>query len=332
MYRTIITGTGHYVPPRIVSNADLEKLMTTSDEWIQQRSGIKTRHHVEPGVGSSDLGFEAAERAIAGAGIDRSSIDFLIAATISPDHLFPGIGVQIGAKLGIPGVGALDIRNQCSGFLYGLSVADQYIRTGTYKRILLVASEVQSTNLDYSDEGRDTAVLFGDGAGAVILEPAPGGESRGLMSVHLWADGRFMEELWQPYPSIKDKPYVHQGLIDKKLTYPRMDGKRVFVHASERMPEAVLTGLGANGLSIADVDWLIPHQANDRISQMVAKKLQIPMDKVIRNIESYGNTTAASIPLALDEAVRAGRIRPGDLIVLTAFGSGFTWASAVLRW
>ncbi len=330
--RTIITGTGHYVPPRIVSNADLEKLMTTSDEWIQQRSGIKTRHHVEPGVGSSDLGFEAAQRAIADAGVDRASIDFLIAATVSPDYTFPGIGVQIGAKLGIPGVGALDIRNQCSGFLYGLSVADQYIRTGTYKRILVVAAEVQSTNLDYSDEGRDTAVLFGDGAGAVLCEPYAGQDGRGLLSVHLWADGRFVEELWQPYPTVKDKPYVHQGLVDGKLAFPRMDGKRVFVNASERMPEAVMAGLAANGLGIQDVDWLIPHQANDRISLMVAKKLGIPVEKVVRNIERYGNTTAASIPLALDETLKEGRIRPGDLVVLTAFGSGFTWASAVLRW
>ncbi len=330
--RTIITATGHFVPPRIVTNFDLEKRMTTSDEWIQQRSGIKTRHHVDLGVGSSDLGTEAALRALESAGIDRSSIDFIIAATISPDYLFPGIGVQIGAKLGIPGIPALDIRNQCSGFLYGLSVADQYIRTGTYKRILLVASEVQSTNLDFSDEGRDLAVLFGDGAAAVVCEPYAGDDGRGLLSTHLWADGRFVEELWQPYPTVKDKAYIHQGLIDNKLAVPHMDGKRVFVHASERMPEAVLTALSANGLTIADVALLIPHQANDRISQMVAKKLQIPLEKVFRNIERYGNTTAASIPLALDEAVREGRLKPGDILVLTAFGSGFTWASAVIRW
>jgi 3-oxoacyl-[acyl-carrier-protein] synthase III len=330
--RTIITGTGHYVPPRIVTNFDLEKLMTTSDEWIQQRSGIKTRHHVDPGVGTSDLGFAAAERAIERAGVDKSTIDFIIAATISPDYLFPGIGVLIGAKLGLPGVGALDVRDQCSGFLYGLSVADQYIRTGTYKRILLVAAEVQSTNLDYSDDGRDTAVLFGDGAGAVLCEPYQGEDGRGLLSVHLWADGRFVEELWQPFPTIKDKPYVHQDLIDKKLAFPRMDGKKVFVNACERMPEAVQTGLAANGLAVADVAWLIPHQANDRISLMVAKKLQIPVEKVVRNIDRYGNTTAASIPLALDEVVREGRVQPGDVVVLTSFGSGFTWGSAVLRW
>ncbi|MDD8025907.1 MAG: ketoacyl-ACP synthase III [Acidobacteriota bacterium] len=330
--RTIITGTGHYVPPRIVTNFDLEKLMSTSDEWIQQRTGIKTRHHVEPGVGSSDLGVEAAARAIAAAGIDKSSIDFLIAATVSPDYTFPGIGVQIGAKLGIPGIGALDVRNQCTGFIYGLSIADQYIRTGMYKRILLVASEVQSTNLNYSDDGRDTAVLFGDGAAAVICEPHEAEDGRGLLSTHLWADGRFVETLWQPYPTVKDKPYVNQAVIDNKLAFPRMDGKKVFVNASERMPEAVMTGLTANGLTVADIDLLIPHQANDRISQMVAKKLQIPLEKVVRNIDRYGNTTAASIPLALDECVLEGRVKPGDLVVLASFGSGFTWASAVLRW
>lgn len=330
--RTTITGTGHFVPPRIVTNFDLEKLMNTSDEWIQQRSGIKTRHHVEPGVGSSDLGTEAAIRTIAAAGVDRSSIDFIIAATISPDYIFPGIGVQIGANLGLVGVGAMDVRTQCTGFIYSLSVADQFIRTGMYKRILVVASEVQSTNLDFSDAGRDTAVLFGDGAAAVICEPRDGSDGRGLLSTHLFADGRFVEDLWMPYPTVKTRPYVYQELVDKRLCFPRMDGKRVFINASERMPEAVQAALQANGLTVADISLLIPHQANDRISQMVAKKLQIPIEKVVRNIERFGNTTAASIPIALDEAVREGRVKTNDLLILTAFGSGFTWASAALRW
>ncbi len=330
--RTIISGTGHYVPPRIVSNFDLEKMMDTSDEWIQQRSGIKTRHYVEPGVGSSDLGTEAASRAIAAAGIAAQDIDFLIAATISPDYLFPGIGVQIGAKLGLPGVGALDVRDQCSGFLYSLAVADQFIRTGTYRRILVVAAEVQSTNLDFSDAGRDTAVLFGDGAAAVICEPYEGDDHRGILSSHLYADGRFLEELWLPAPTIKNKPFISPAILENRQCFVHMDGKRVFVNASERMPEAVLTGLKANGLGVEDIALLIPHQANDRISQMVAKKLQIPLEKVVRNIDRYGNTTAASIPLALDEAVREGRVHRGDIIVLTAFGSGFTWASCVIRW
>jgi 3-oxoacyl-[acyl-carrier-protein] synthase III len=330
--RTIITGTGHYVPPRIVTNLDLEKIMNTSDEWIQQRSGIKTRHHVDPGVGSAELGYEAAARAIAGAGITAADIDFIIAATISPDYYFPGNGVIIGARLGIPGIGALDVRNQCTGFIYALSIADQYIKTGMYKRILVVASEVQSSNLDFSDDGRDLAVLFGDGAAAVVCEPHDGADGRGVLSTHLYADGRFVEELWMQIPSPKNNPVFSQELLDRKLQYPKMDGKRVFMNACERMPEAVLTALAHNGLTIGDVDLLIPHQANDRISQMVAKKLQIPLEKVVRNIERYGNTTAASIPLALDEAVAEGRLKRNDILVLTAFGSGFTWGSAVLRW
>ena len=330
--RTIITGTGHYVPPRVVTNQDLEKLMNTSDEWIQQRSGIKTRHHVDGGIGSSDLGYEAAVRAIESAGISASDIDFIIAATISPDYYFPGIGVLVQAKLGLATIGALDVRNQCTGFIYALSVADQYIQTGMYRKILVVAAEVQSTNLDYSDDGRDLAVLFGDGAAAVICEPHDGSDGRGILSTHLFSDGRFVEELWMQIPSPKNNPVFSHELLDRKLQYPKMDGKRVFVNAAERMPEAVLTGLRHNGLTVDDVALLIPHQANDRISQMVAKKLQIPLEKVARNIDRYGNTTAASIPLALDEAVREGRIKRNDVVVLTAFGSGFTWGSAVLRW
>jgi 3-oxoacyl-[acyl-carrier-protein] synthase-3 len=330
--RMIITGTGHYVPPRIVTNQDLEKLMNTSDEWIQQRTGIKTRHHVDGGVGSAELGYEAAVRAIASAGISASDIDFIIAATISPDYYFPGNGVLIQAKLGLACIGALDVRDQCTGFIYALSVADQYIRTGAYRKILVVASEVQSTNLDYSDEGRDLAVLFGDGAAAVICEPHDAEDGRGVLSTHLFADGRFAEELWMQIPSPKNNPVFSRELLDRKLQYPKMDGKRVFMNASERMPEAVLTGLRSNGLTIDDVALLIPHQANDRISQMVAKKLQIPLEKVVRNIDRYGNTTAASIPIALDEAVAAGRLKRNDIVVLTAFGSGFTWGSAVLRW
>jgi len=330
--RAIITGTGAYVPPQIVTNFDLEKIMNTTDEWIQQRSGIKERHCAEGGVGSSDLAVEAAKKAIESAGIDKSEIDFLIAATIAPDHYFPGIGVMIQAKLGLGPIGALDIRNQCSGFIYALSVADQYIRTGTYKKILLCAAEVQTHNLDYSDEGRDMAVLFGDGGAAVILEPNPSDDGRGILSTHLYADGRFMRDLWMEYPSSSRKPTFDQEVFDGRRFFPHMDGKNVFKNASERMPEAVQAALAHNGLTVADVDLLIPHQANDRISQMVAKKLQIPMDKVGRNIERYGNTTAASIPIVLDEAVREGRLKRGDCLVLTAFGSGFTWASAAIRW
>jgi 3-oxoacyl-[acyl-carrier-protein] synthase-3 len=330
-FYSTITGTGHHVPPRTVSNFDLEKLMDTSDEWIRQRSGIVTRRHVEPGIGSSDLAYQAALKAIDDAGINKEEIDFIIAATLSPDHYFPGIGVMVQAKLGINTIGALDVRNQCSGFIYALSVADQYIRSGMYKKILLVAAEVQSSNLDFSDDGRDIAVLFGDGGAAVILEPTEN-EDRCIKSTHLFSDGNFLTELWMETPSPKDNPTFSHAMIDSKRYCPRMNGRNVFVNAVEKMPEAVWAALKHNGLSIEDVDHLIPHQANDRISLMVAKKLNIPVEKVVRNIDRYGNTTAASIPIALDEAIKEGRIKEGDLIVLTAFGSGFTWASAVIRW
>jgi 3-oxoacyl-[acyl-carrier-protein] synthase-3 len=330
--RTVVAGTGHYVPPRIVSNLELEKMMNTTDEWIRQRSGIVERRYAEPGVGTSDLGYEAARRAIESAGIDKSEIDFIVAATLSPDHYFPGIGVMIQARLGLSPIGALDVRNQCSGFIYALSVADQYIRTGVYKKILLVAAEVQSANLDYSDEGRDMAVLFGDGAAAVILEPSSEDDSRGVLSTHLFADGRHVSDLWLEKPSSKDRPSVTVEFVAAKKFFPRMDGRNVFKNASERMPEAVRVALSHNGLNVDDIALLIPHQANDRISQMVAHSLKIPLEKVARNIDRYGNTTAASIPIALDEAARSGRIKPGDIIALTAFGSGFTWASALIRW
>jgi len=330
--RSVITGTGHYVPPRIVTNHDLEKLMDTSDEWIRERSGISERHHVDPGVGTSDLAVEAARRAIADAGVETSSIDFIIAATLSPDHYFPGIGVLVQAKLGLGTIGALDVRNQCSGFIYALSVADQFIRSGTYKRILLVASEIQSTNLDFSDRGRDMSVLFGDGAGAVILEPGPADDSRGILSTHLYSQGQFANNLWMEKPSPMDSPTFQPQFFEEGRFFPKMDGRNVFVNACNRMPEAVREALRHNGLTIDDVDALIPHQANDRISLMVAKGLRIPVEKVVRNIDRFGNTTAASIPIALDEAVKQGRIRSGHLVALTAFGSGFTWASALVRW
>jgi 3-oxoacyl-[acyl-carrier-protein] synthase-3 len=328
---TKITGSGHYVPPRSVSNFDLEKLVDTSDEWIRQRSGIVTRHHVDPGTGSSDLAYEAALKAIEDAGIDKSEIDFIVAATLSPDHYFPGIGVLVQAKLGLDTIGALDVRNQCSGFIYALSAADQFIRSGMYKKLLLVAAEVHSSSLDFSEDGRDIAVLFGDGGAAVILEPSEE-EGRGILSTHLYSDGNFVKELWMEAPSPKDVPTFSYDMIDSKRCFAKMNGRHVFMNASERMPQAVRAGLKQNGLSIDDVDHLIPHQANDRISLMVAKKLGIPVEKVIRNIDRFGNTTAASIPIALDEALREGRIKRGDLVVLTAFGSGFTWASAVIRW
>jgi 3-oxoacyl-[acyl-carrier-protein] synthase-3 len=330
--RSIITGTGRFLPPQIISNFDLEKRMNTTDEWIRQRTGIVKRHFAEPGVGSSDLAYEAALKAIEDAQIEKSEIDFIIAATLSPDHYFPGIGVLVQAKLGLSQIGALDVRNQCSGFIYGLSVADQYIKAGTYKKILLVAAEKQSSNLDYSDDGRDMAVLFGDGGAAIIVEASNSQGERGILSTHLFSDGKNASDLWMEKPSPYDRPTFTQELFTSKKFYPRMDGRNVFKNAVEKMPEAVRAALKQNRLTIEDVDHLIPHQANDRISLMVARNLKIPVEKVIRNIEHYGNTTAASIPIALDEAVKEGRIQTGDLVVLTAFGSGFTWASAVIRW
>ncbi len=330
--RTTITGTGHYVPPKVVTNFNLEKMINTSDEWIRQRSGIIERHYTEGGVGSSDLAYEAALRAIEAAKIDKSEIEFIIAATLSPDYYFPGIGVLVQSKLGLNEIGALDIRNQCSGFIYALSVADHYILNQTYKKILLVAAEVQSSNLDFSDEGRDMAVLFGDGAGAIILEPQENEENTGILSTHLFSDGRFCSDLWMEKPSPKDKPTFFSTILESKRFFPRMDGRNVFKNAVEKMPEAVRAALTHNNLTIEDVDHLIPHQANDRISLMVARNLKIPVEKVIRNIDRFGNTTAASIPIALDEAVKEGKIKKGDIVVLTAFGSGFTWASAVIRW
>jgi len=306
--------------------------MNTTDEWIQQRSGIKERHYAEPGIGSSDLAYRAALKALDNAHTDKSEIDFIIAATLSPDHYFPGIGVLVQAKLGLKNIGALDVRNQCSGFIYSLSVADQFVRNGTYKKILLVAAEKQSSNLDYSDNGRDLAVLFGDGGAAVVIEPGDPEEDRGILSTHLFSDGNYIEDLWMQRPSCKEQPVFSVDMITSGRLFPTMNGRNVFKTAVVRMPEAVRTALAHNNMTIDDVDHLIPHQANDRISLMVARNLKIPVEKVIRNIQRYGNTTAASIPIALDEAIEEGRIKRGDLVMLTAFGSGYTWASAALRW
>jgi len=330
--RAIITGTGRYTPPRVVTNLDLEKMMDTSDKWIRERAGIRERHFVEPGIGTSDLGCKAALKAIEDAQIDKSEIEFIIAATLSPDHYFPGIGVFIQEKLGIDTIGALDVRNQCSGFLYALSVADQYIKAGTFKKILIVAAEIHSTGVDFSDRGRDISVLFGDGAGAVIVEKNEHNDGRGILSTHLYSQGKHATALWMEKPSPKDRTIFYPEMLEQEGIYPRMDGKLVFKNASIRMPEAVRKALKTNNLTIEDVDHLIPHQANDRISLMVARNLGIPVEKVIRNIERYGNTTAASIPIALDEALESGRIKTEDIVVLTAFGSGFTWAAAALKW
>ncbi|MDX1495706.1 MAG: beta-ketoacyl-ACP synthase III, partial [Longimicrobiales bacterium] len=327
MTRTEFISTGFHVPERVVTNEELTGYMDTSDEWIQQRSGIVERRWVEEGEGGSDLAVKATEMALERAGLAAEDLDCIVVATLSPDHFFPGTGVFLQRKLGLKGIPCLDVRNQCTGFVYGLAVADAWIRTGMYRRILLVGTEVHSTGLDVSTAGRDTAVLFGDGAGVAILGPTEE-EGRGVLSCHLHADGAHAEKLWLEVPALRYKPFLTKEHLDQGLHRPRMEGKEVFKHAVVRMPQAVQEALEANGLGIDDIDALIPHQANLRISQAVQKSLGLPDDRVINNIQRYGNTTAASIPIALHEAVEDGRIERGDLVCLTAFGSGFTWASA----
>lgn len=335
MARTQVFATGMRVPDRVVTNDELAMLMDTSDEWIVQRSGIRERRWVEPGEAGSDLGARAARMALERAGMEPDELDCIIVATLSPDHFFPGTGVFLQRKLGLAGIPCLDVRNQCSGFLYGLSVADAWIRVGRYRRVLLVGTEVHSTGLHRNDAGRDTAVLFGDGAGAVILGPDRNGDGapeRGVLSVRIHADGRHAEKLWVEAPASKYDPLISQAHIDAGLTRPAMEGREVFKHAVVRMPEAVREVLEDTGLALDDVDMLIAHQANLRIAQAVQKSLGLPDDRVYNNIERYGNTTAASIPIALHECVEEGRLSEGDLLCLTAFGSGFTWAGALIRW
>ena len=334
MHRTAFLGLGHYVPERVVTNHELSRRMDTSDEWIEQRTGIKERRHVDfvnNPMGASDLATKAAQNALADARLAPSDVDLIVYATLSPDKNFPGDGVLVGAKLGIPGIPALDIRNQCSGFLYGLQVCDAFIKTGMYEHVLLIGSEVHSTGLDFTDRGRDVAVIFGDGAAAAVLGRATR-DDQGVLSVHLHADGRFADDLQLAYPSSAQMPRITEDNVRKGEHYPRMQGKNVFKHAVQRMPEVVIEALEANHLAVSDIDMLITHQANLRISEMVQKRLELPDDRVFNNIQRYGNTTAASIPLAMDEAVKAGKIKRGNLVCLAAFGAGFTWGSALVRY
>ncbi len=331
MPRTVIAALGTYVPDRVVTNEELTRRMETTDEWIRQRTGIQERRWVAEGQGNSDMALQASQRALARAGWKASDVEAIIYATLSTDHMFPGDGCFLNAKLGIPGVPALDIRNQCSGFIYGLSVADAWIRAGQYRRVLLVGSEVHSTGLDVSTRGRDVAVIFGDGAGAALLE-ASDDAGRGVLSTHLHADGRFAKELWTDAPGSLYHPRLQPRMMEDTSIFPKMEGQKVFKHAITKMPEVVREALGKNGLSTADIKVLIPHQANLRISEMVQRSLELRDDQVWNNIQKYGNTTAASIPLALEEAVETRGVKRGDLVALAAFGAGFTWASALLRW
>jgi len=325
-----IIGTGRALPPRVVKNEELTRRMDTSDEWIVQRTGVRERRYVDPGTGSSHLGADASRKAIANAGITADDIDLIVFATLSPDHVFPGNGVLVQNLLGMRTVGALDVRDQCSGFIYALSVAEAFVKGGFHDHVLGIGAEVQSTGLDFSTKGRDVAVIFGDGAGAVVVGPAEPG--RGILSSHLHSEGKYAKELWVEGPSFIDHPWITHEMIDAGKHFPKMNGRYVFTHAVRRFPEVIREGLEKNGLTLADLSLLIPHQANLRITQAVGAALQLPEGKVFSNVERYGNTTAASIPIALDECVEQGRIREGDVVCLASFGSGFTWASALLRW
>ena len=326
-----ITGTGMHVPPRVVTNLELEKLMDTSDEWIQQRSGIRERRHVDAGTGPAHLATEAALRALEAAGCEPRDLDAILVASLSPQHDFPGISVFLQDMLGIAGCPAMDVRAQCTGFIYALQVGSLYVGSGQYDRVLVCGAEVHSTGLDMTTRGRDLAVLFGDGAGAVILEPAC--EERRILSIHTHTEGKHAKKLWLEAPGSVFWPHrISHELIDEGRHFPYMDGRFVFKHAVTRLPEVVREALDANGHEIGDVDLALFHQANLRINEYVAKELGLGPERIYNNIQVYGNCSAASIPMCLDECVRSGRLRPGDLVCLAAFGSGFTWGSALLRW
>jgi len=334
MFQSKISGLGFYVPDNVVTNDDLSKLMDTNDEWIQERTGIQERRHIKRGEDTTtSMGVKAAKIAIERSGVSYDDIDFIVFATISPDYYFPGPGVELQKELGLKTIGALDIRNQCSGFVYGLSIADQFIKTGMYKNILVVASEVQSLGLDMTTRGRGVSVIFGDGAGAVVVSRS--NDESGILSTHLHSEGEHAKELAVLAPGMGGR-WVTDILADNnpddESYFPYMNGQFVFKHAVVRFSEVIHEGLQANNLQVSDIDLLIPHQANLRISQFIQKKFGLNDDQVFNNIQKYGNTTAASIPIALSEAWEQGKIKKGDTVVLAAFGSGFTWASAIIKW
>lgn len=336
MYNSKIIGLGKYVPENVVTNNDLKQWMDTSDEWIQERTGIKERRWIDPKTSddnTSSMGAKAAKIAIERAGLNKDDIDFIIFATLSPDMYFPGGGVRVQDMLDMPTIGALDIRNQCSGFIYALSVADQFIKTGMYKHILVIGSENHSGGLERSTRGRGVTVIFGDGAGAAVLTREEDNK-KGILSTHLHSEGKHAKELALEGPSTGRWVDAIMEANDPNDTsyYPHMNGQFVFKHAVVRFSEAIIEGLKANNLQKEAIDMLIPHQANLRISQFIQHKFGLSDDKVYNNIMRYGNTTAASIPIALTEAWEEGKIKEGDTVVLAAFGSGFTWGSVVMRW
>nr|WP_322624088.1 beta-ketoacyl-ACP synthase III [uncultured Flavobacterium sp.] len=337
MYHSKISGLGYYVPANVVTNDDLSKIIDTNDAWIQERTGIQERRHVVKGDGdtTTTMGVKAAQVAIERAGIQKDDIDFIIFATLSPDYYFPGPGVLVQRDLGLSRtIGALDIRNQCSGFIYALSVADQFIKTGMYKNILIIGSELHSTGLDMTTRGRNVSVIFGDGAGAAVLTREED-LTKGILSTHLHSEGQHAEELSLIAPGM-GKRWVTDILTENDPEdisyYPYMNGQFVFKNAVQRFAEVINEGLKANNLEVSDINMLVPHQANLRISQYIQQKFQLTDDQVFNNIMKYGNTTAASVPIALTEAWEQGKIKEGDTVVLAAFGSGFTWGSAIIKW
>jgi len=335
MYNSKITGLGYYVPETIVTNEDLSKMMDTNDAWIQERTGIKERRWIKEGSEdtSAVMGAKASRIAIERAGLTPKDIDFIVFATLSPDYYFPGCGVQIQEMLDMRTDGAVDIRHQCSGFIYAMSVADQFIKTGMYKNILVVGSEFHSGGLDKTTRGRGVSVIFGDGAGAAVLSRTED-NTKGILSSHLHSEGKHAEELTVLAPSIRH--WVPQLLEENdendESYYPYMNGTFVFKHAVVRFSEAIVEGLKTNNLEATDIDMLIPHQANLRITQFIQKKFRLSDNQVHSNIQKYGNTTAASVIIALTEAWEIGKIKDNDLVVLAAFGSGFTWGSVIIRW
>jgi 3-oxoacyl-[acyl-carrier-protein] synthase III len=328
-----ILGIGRHVPERVVTNDELSKVMDTTDEWIQQRTGIRERRFVSADAGPADLALPAAEEALADAKISARDLDLVLLGSLSPDYDFPGGGGLLLAKLGVRGVPSMDLRNQCSGFLYMLAVADKFVRTGGARRVLVVGAETHSTGLDLSTQGREVAVIFGDGAAAVVVgeEPDP---AKGILTTHLHSEGKFAKKLMVEVPTALCDPRVSPEMLSGpgSRLWPRMEGRYVFKHAVTRFPEVIHEALEATGYTVADLDLFIPHQANLRIAQLVAMGLELPPEKMFNNIERYGNTTAASIPLALYEAREAGLVHDGSLVCLAAFGAGFTWASALIRW
>lgn len=336
LLRSYIKGVGAYLPERIVTNDDLAKIMETSHDWIVQRTGIHRRRWVTSET-CSDLALRACQNALVAAELDKSQIDLIIFATLSPDHDFPGTGCYLQAKLGLSGVPALDIRQQCTGFLYGLSIADQFIRSGKYQNILLVGSEVHSRGLDKSNRGRDVTVLFGDGAGAVVVSATKvqsSDKDSYLYSTHLHADGNFADELSLPAPGCANggDERIDLAMLEAGLHYPKMNGKKVFMNAVRRMSEVLVECLEANRTNISEVDLFLFHQANLRINEAVAHELSIPWEKVFNTIENYGNTTAATLPIGMHDAIVQGKLKKGMKVAMAAFGSGFTWASALMRY